>query len=143
MVYVDGNGIPLTLLTESAQISEVKLALPTIDRVSIERRANQPRKRLEKLVADKGYDAMWLRQALAKKGIKHRIPKRRARGFIAEPKYNNHIKADYCQRWIVERTISWLGNYRRLLIRWENNENNYEALLEIACSLICLRRVLK
>lgn len=57
MVYVDGNGIPLSTLVESAQKSEVKLALETISQVSVEARPLHPRKKAGILVADKGYDA--------------------------------------------------------------------------------------
>ena len=31
----------------------------------------------------------------------------------------------YKRRWKVERTIAWLGNYRRLLIRWEYYATNF------------------
>ena len=77
MLAVDGTGIPLTFLTEAANISEFKLALPTIDQISVESRPLHPRKRPDTLVADKGYDAMWLRHELSDRGIKHKIPKRR------------------------------------------------------------------
>ncbi len=42
----------------------------------------------------------------------------------------------------IERTISWLGAYRRLPIRWERQDDMYEAFVMIACSMFCLRRVL-
>ncbi|OGK52616.1 hypothetical protein A2966_02115 [Candidatus Roizmanbacteria bacterium RIFCSPLOWO2_01_FULL_41_22] len=57
---VDGTGIPLTFLTEAANISEFPLALPTIDQISVESRPLHPKKRPDILVADKGYDAKWL-----------------------------------------------------------------------------------
>jgi len=75
MVAVDGSGIPLTLLTAAANISEYTLALPTIDQISVAARPLHPHRRPELLVADKGYDASWLRAALSKRGIRHKIPK--------------------------------------------------------------------
>jgi len=42
-------------------------------------------------------------------------------------------------RWVVERTIAWLHQYRRLRIRYERRDDIHEAILAIGCSLICLK----
>lgn len=141
MVAVDGTGIPLTILTEAANISEFRLALQTIDQISIERRPQHPKKRPDSLIADKGYDAKWLRDAIRKRNITPYIPKRRKIGQSEQPSYNKKIQAQYATRWIVERTNAWLQNYRRITVRWDRNCDNYEAFIELACILICLRRV--
>lgn len=142
MVYVDGNGIPLSTLVESAQKSEVKLALETISGVSVEGRPLHPRKKANLLIADKGYDAQWLRNKLQERNIKSKIPRRRKQGEPDEPHYNQTIAQYYRTRWIVERTISWLSWYRRIITRWERKDEVYEAFLTIACIMICLKRVL-
>ena len=41
------------------------------------------------------------------------------------------------QRWVVERTLSWLHQYRRLRVRYERRADIHEAFLSLACSLIC------
>jgi transposase len=43
------------------------------------------------------------------------------------------------QRWVVERTIAWLHQYRRLRVRYERRDDIHEAFLAIGCSLICLK----
>lgn len=43
------------------------------------------------------------------------------------------------ERWVVERTHSWLNRYRGLLIRWCKKAQNYLALLHFACALITFR----
>ncbi len=43
------------------------------------------------------------------------------------------------KRWVVERTISWLHQYRRLRVRYERRADIHEAFLAIGCSLICLK----
>jgi len=45
----------------------------------------------------------------------------------------------HAKRWVVERTLSWLNRYRRLLIRWEKKSENYLAFLHLACALITYR----
>lgn len=140
MLAVDGNGIPLVATAESAQKSEVKLALDTIDGISVERRPLHPKKRPKILVADKGYDADWLRNELLRRNIRSKIPKRRKKGESEEPQYNEAIRPYYRTRFIVERTIAWLGAQRRLITRYEHDENNYQAFITLSCILICLRR---
>ena len=48
---------------------------------------------------------------------------------------------EYKKRWWVERTFAWLGNFRRLVVRWERLAMMYEALCILACIIIiiCLR----
>jgi IS4 transposase len=45
----------------------------------------------------------------------------------------------YRKRWKIERTFTWLGNYRRLTVRYENHLQIYQALFHLACLLITLR----
>jgi transposase len=140
MVATDGAGIPLATLIDSASASEYNLIFPTLDTISIEKRPQHPIKRTKTLIADRGYDAAWVRDELRARGITPYIPKRRRRGQTDEPKYNQKIKPFYATRFIVERTISWLGNFRRILIRWEKYTSTYLGFLHLACIMICLRR---
>jgi len=47
------------------------------------------------------------------------------------------------RRWIVERTFAWLGNFRRLTVRYDRSLTVYRGFFHIACFMITLRRVLK
>jgi transposase len=49
----------------------------------------------------------------------------------------------YKKRWIVERSIAWLGNFRRLVVRYDRSPTIYQAVVHIACLMIVLRKVLK
>src|SRR5204863_9926880 len=42
-------------------------------------------------------------------------------------------------RWVAERTIAWLFQYRRLAIRWERRDDIHQAFLDLACAAICFR----
>lgn len=143
MVAIDRQGIPLTGLIASASTSEYHLLLPTIDTISIQKKPLHPITKTQSLIADRGYDAKWVRQALRKRGIIPYIPKRRKQGKPEEPPYNTKISPWYKIRWIMERTIAWLGNQRRILIRWEKYSSIYKAFFQLACILICLNWVLK
>lgn len=43
------------------------------------------------------------------------------------------------KRWVVERTISWLHQYRRLRVRYERRPDIHEAFLALGCVLICCK----
>src|SRR5712692_798703 len=49
----------------------------------------------------------------------------------------------YRRRWVVERTIGWLGNFRRLVVRYDRSLKIYGAFFHIACLMIVLRRVVQ
>lgn len=54
----------------------------------------------------------------------------RAKGFVVEPK-----------RWIVERSIGWLGRCRRLAEDWECLNHNELAFLRLALIRLMLRKI--
>ncbi len=145
MLVVDGHGTPLGFLLESAQRAEVTLAEPTLATVRVARPRGRPKQRPQQLVADRGYDSAPLRQRLQLRGIRVCIPpKRRPKHW--KPKPGRPIVAkpeDYAQRWRVERTFAWLGNYRRLLVRWERDVVVYQGFFTFALALLCLNRLLK
>ena len=89
----------------------------------------RPLRRPQTLIADRGYDSDPHRRLLLHLGIRPLIARRKTR----------HGSGLGRQRWVVERTISWLHQYRRLRIRYERRADIHEALLSLACSLICLR----
>ena len=45
------------------------------------------------------------------------------------------------QRWKVERSLAWLLANRRLTIRYERRADILTAFLQLACALICARRL--
>jgi len=143
MLATDRQGIPLTVLLSSASTSEFNLLFPTLNTLCVEKRPYHPIKKPHALVADRGYDAKWIREKLRRRGITPFIPKRRKAGQKEEPAYNKRVKAMYRTRWIVERTFSWIGNFRRTLIRWEKHLSTYQGFIHIACIMLCLRWVLK
>jgi transposase len=44
-------------------------------------------------------------------------------------------------RWVVERAFAWLHQFKRLRTRFESRVDLHQGLLDLACSLICLRRL--
>lgn len=50
-------------------------------------------------------------------------------------------REDYAQRWKVERAFAWLGNYRRILSRWERLLEVYQGLVTFVAMIICISRL--
>jgi transposase len=46
----------------------------------------------------------------------------------------------YKRRWKVERLFAWLGNFRRLVVRYENKVNNFLGFVHLGCIVILLGR---
>lgn len=42
-------------------------------------------------------------------------------------------------RWVIERSLSWLHQFRRLRVRYERRADIHEAFLSLGCALICHR----
>ncbi|WP_422880149.1 transposase [Leptospira mayottensis] len=45
----------------------------------------------------------------------------------------------YRGRWKIERTFSWLQNFRRFATRYERNDQNFYGILILACIMIVIR----
>lgn len=101
----------------------------TLAEESVEKLGRKPKN----LVCDKAYDSDKLRQNLKNKDIELVAP---PRSYKAKKLQDGRRLRRYKRRWKVERTIAWLGNYRRLVTRWERNDKMYQAFLHIACALI-------
>jgi transposase len=143
MLVVDGSGLPLGFHLDSANKAEVTLAEQTLDTIRVARPRGRPKRRPQKLVADRGYDSHAFRAVLRRRGIGMCIPpKRRPAKWRA--KRGRPVlarKDDYRQRYTVERSFAWLGNFRRLLIRWEHLSDVYRSWFTVALLLLCVRRL--
>jgi transposase len=140
MVVVDGEGLPLACHLDSASRAEVKLLEPTLDNIDvIEAEGADAPPQPERLILDKGYDSDPLRERLAARGIEMICPHRKNR---TKPKTQDGRKLRrYKRRWKVERTFAWLGNFRRLVVRYERSLKMYRAFFHVACLLITLRQL--
>jgi transposase len=99
-----------------------------VDRIEpIQRPRGRPRKRPDKLHADKAYDHPKHRQTLRDRGITPRIARK---GVESSARLGRH-------RWVVERTLAWLSRYRRLRVRDEPRADIHQAFLDLGCALIC------
>jgi transposase len=124
----DRQGIPLVSLETAANVNEGTVLLDAVDAIPpIKRPRGRPRRRPDKLHADKAYDARQRRAGLRRRGITPRIARK---GIESSTKLGRH-------RWVIERDFAWLHRNRRLLVRYERRDDLHSALLHLGCALIC------
>jgi len=130
-VLTDGQGIPLSVTATAGQRNEAPEFENVIasSRINIFRKAKRP----DALAGDKGYSSGKIREFIAKHGIQDVIPTR-----SNETRNLDFNKSLYKKRNIVERSIGWLKEYRRVATRYEKRIENYLAMVDIAIIRILL-----
>lgn len=101
------------------------------------------------LWADRGYDSDELRKQLGERGIEAVISRRRRAGDPVPDGTPTIRRANRLRprprdpnarrRWPVERTNSWLRNWRRVATRWERRAELWLAIIQLAAALTIYR----
>ncbi|MFF4324591.1 IS5 family transposase [Streptomyces sp. NPDC001568] len=132
-LIVDRHGTPLVVSLTSGNRHDVTQLMPLLDAMPrIRGLRGRPRHRPRRLFADRGYDFDKYRRQIRTRGITPKIARR------GKPHGSGLAKT----RWVVERTFAWLHQFkRRLRIRYEIRADLHLGLLQLACSIICLRRL--
>src|SRR5437016_8464531 len=125
MVVASGQGIPMGVQLASASPHETTLIESMLEQVSVPRRRGRPRKNPTRLIYDKGGDSDPLRNRLKKRGIELICPHKSNRR--KPPSQDGRKLRRYKRRWKMERSIAWLGNFRRLVVRYEHKISIYQA----------------
>jgi transposase len=122
-VITDAQGIPLAALLTAANAHDVTQLVPLVGAMPpVRGKPGRPRQRPGRGYGDRAY-------ALRARGITPMLAQRRT----------EHGSGLGVYRWVVERTLAWLHQFRRLRIQYERLPEIHEAFLTIGCALICWR----
>ncbi|OHV50942.1 IS5 family transposase [Frankia sp. CcI156] len=131
-VLTDAGGLPLVVAVSPANLHDSGAFVPLVASIPAIRSRRGPRRRHPAtLRADKAYDQPELRRFLRRRGIAVRIARR---GVDSTERLGRH-------RWKVERTLAWLGGYRRLSPRYERNGYNFLGFLCLAAAITCWKKL--
>ena len=130
-LLVDGRGAPLSLIVAGANRHDVKLLAQTLDAIMIARPKPTGTKP-QNLCVDKGYAGKTAQEQILARGYILHLPTK-------SPSQGGLKTKGRARRWVVERTHSWMNNYRKVRVRYEKKAANFEALLHLTTAMICWR----
>lgn len=128
MAVADRTGLPVALHTCSASPHEVTLVAATLEARLVEELP-------VRLIGDEAYDADPLDAALRERGVEMIAPHRRNRRHKTQ---DGRPLRRYKRRWKGERLFAWLGNFRRVVVRYEHHAENYLGFVHVAAARILL-----
>lgn len=131
-IVTDGQGIPLAFTVTGANRHDVTQLISLIDAIPpVRGKVGRPKRRPHYVIADRAYHSAPHELELSERGIG---------AFIAR-RNSSHGSGLGILRWVVERTISWLHQFRRLRVRYERRVDIHEAFLALGCICICFNYV--
>lgn len=127
------GGIPLAVIVSGANEHDVNFILPLVFLMlpRIGGRRGRPRQFPERVRADQGYTSDDLLTLFRQRGIDAQIPQRGKK----QPKGLGRF------RWPVERTLSWLKQFRRVGARRDRNLSIYMSFVTLACAIITFKQL--
>lgn len=127
-VVTDGQGVPLQVDVSGANEPDIVKLLSLLANIpEVRGKPGRPRSRPDSAYADRAYDSEPARTVLQWLGIEPYLAKRGEEHGSGLGRF----------RWVVERTISWLHQFRRLRVRYDRRIDIHAGLLKFAASLIC------
>ena len=127
-LLVDGKGTPLALRLTGANRNESLEAMPLVDDIPpIRGRRGRPRRKPKALYGDRQYGTPRHRKGLEERGIEDHLARQRT------PHGSGLGKI----RWVVERSLSWVGQARRRKIRYDKLPSIHRAFHFLQLARIC------
>ena len=120
---MDGLGNPLRLIPTGGQENDIAQAEALLSGYAG-----------EYVIADKGYDARWLREGIGELGVTVAVPGRSNRKVVAM--YDPDV---YGERHLVEHFTDKAKRYRRVFTRFEKLRRRNLGFWHFAAALIWLR----
>jgi transposase len=117
----DAKGRPLKFFMTAGQVSDYTGAAALLGSLPA----------AEWMLADRGYDADWFRDALKDKGIRPCIPGRKLRG-----KAIRHDKRRYRRRNRIEIMFGRLKDWRRVATRYDRCAKTFLSAVALAATVI-------
>lgn len=128
----DARGTPLLVHTTPANVRDEKPCVRMVKSMpAIKQPRGRPRKRPRALIGDRGYGFTWIIATIVLMGIASLLCRR------GSPHGSGLGK----RRWVIERTMSWLGNFRRLKLCYERTAAHFQAFHELAACLVCAKKL--
>lgn len=131
-MITEAQGLPLVVWTTPANVHDSQPALDMLDAIPpIQGPRGRPRQHPEILQGDAAYGSAANVCGVRARGIQPLLSKPRLKHGSGLGQY----------RYVVERTLAWFGNFRRLKFCYERDVEHFHAFHDLAAALICARRL--
>lgn len=131
-MITEAGGIPLAVKLTGANRHDVTQLIPLVDAIPpVAGKPGRPQHRPEVVLGDRAYDSEAHRKALRQRKI---LP-------LLAWRNTEHGSGLGIYRYVVEQSQALLHQFRRLRIRYDRRADIHEALLALACCVICWRRL--
>jgi hypothetical protein len=131
----DADGIPLVVRTGPANQPDAEMALSMLDAIPpCGGSKGRPRRRPKAFQGDGAYGI---------KAVIAAVVRRRVQSLLAPygKARTEHGSGLGKTRYVVERSLSWMSNFRRLKLCYERFGEHFQAFHELAACLICANRI--
>ncbi len=133
-MLTEADGGPLAVVVRGANVHDSLLLQDALEAVIVE--PPDPREHEQHLCLDKAFSGAPSDATARVFGYEPHV-----RQIGEEKKDATGRKRHKARRWVVERTIAWLHQHRRLRVRYERRADIHEAFLMIGCCLICFKQL--
>ena len=123
-VRVNGNGLPEQIELSAGQLHDAPMAEVLL--------GDLPRG--TRVLADKAYDADWIRELIEDQDCQAHIPPKSNR--LDDIHYSKRL---YKKRNLIERFFSKIKQFRRIATRFDRLADNYMAMIKLASTRLWLR----
>ena len=121
---VIGNGLPVQIELSPGQMHDAPMAELLLN--DLPKGAH--------VLADRGYDANWIRELIEDQGCKPQIPSKSNRKHDL-----GYSKQQYKKRNLIERCFNKLKQFRHIATRYDRSAFNYLAMAKLASIRLWLR----
>lgn len=129
---VEENGIPIAITIARANQHDTQLFAPILK--DLPNQINQSKNHY--LHTDKGYTSKSNRKEAINNNYTPVMPNKKPKN---KPYENSPVKD--LKRWVVERTFSWIGRFRRIFTRYERKSKHFLAMVQFACLIIVFKKI--
>ncbi len=131
-MITEAQGIPLVIWITPANLHDSQPALDMLDAIpAIQGPRGCPRWRPDTLQGDAAYGS-----STNVAGVRAR----RIKPLLSKPRIE-HGSGLGKTRFVVERTLAWFGNFRRIKLCYERTAEHFQAFHDLGAALICARKL--
>lgn len=127
----EGNGLPIGVTIERGNCHDSRLFLPLLD--NLQQQIAQDRNHY--LHTDKGYFSANNKSEAIARNYTPKMARKNKRNKTRE------ICEKDKNRWVVERTFSWISRFRRIFTRYEKLKSTFLSLTQFAFQIIIFKKI--